>query len=113
MTDGMFLALWTKYLPVIRILLKKSVKEEQQVSLGKLELQSADSRKNANYTFSITIVNGKVENGIGGKPIGKDLFSILNNDLMVSDFMQDKTITISLGKNSLLTLKSEPVPVSA
>jgi hypothetical protein len=108
MNEGIFLALWTKYLPVIRILLKRSVREEQHVSLGKLELQAADSRKNANYTFNLEILNGRMENGIGSKPISKDLFIVLSNDLAVTDFMSDKMITIGMGKNSQLTLKSEP-----
>jgi len=109
MSEGKFLALWTKYLPVIRILLKKSLNEEQQVSLGKMELRSVDNRKNANYSFNLAISKGKVENRIGSAAIGKDLFTILNSDSIVSDFMQDKTINIRMGNASLLTMKSDPV----
>lgn len=107
MNEGKFLALWTKYLPVIRILLKKSVNEEQQVSLGKMELQSVDNRKNANFSFNLAIIKGKVENSIGSNPIAKDLFYVLNNDMIVRGFMSDKTITMQMTRASLLTLKSE------
>ena len=109
MNEGKFLALWTKYLPVIRILLKKSVNEEQQVALGKMELQSVDNRKNANYSFNLEILKGKLENRIGGSPIGKDLFNVLITDSNVISFMSDKMITIKMGKNSQLILKSDPV----
>ena len=109
MSEGKFLVLWTKYLPVIRILLKRSVNEEQQVALDKMELNSVDNRKNANYSFDLEILKGKVQNNIGGNAIGKDLVRVLSNDPVVSDFMSDKNITIHMGKNFQLTLKSDPV----
>ena len=49
MNEGRSVALWTKYLPAIRILLKKAVNEEQQFNLSKIELQAVDNRKNVNF----------------------------------------------------------------
>jgi hypothetical protein len=106
MNEGKFLALWTKYLPIIRILLKKSVAEDQQLSLGKMELQSIDNRKNVNFSFSLNISNGKVENRIGVAPIGKDLFDVLNRDPIVISFMSDKNISFQMTRASIMTLKT-------
>jgi hypothetical protein len=105
MNEGKFLALWTKYLPVIRILLKKAVNEEQQIPVGKMELQSIDNRKNASFSFNMEIINGKVENSIAVQPMGKDLFSVLNGDSVVRTFMLDKNINIQMTKSSLLTIR--------
>lgn len=115
MTEGAFLSLWNKYVSVIRILLKRSLVEEQKITIGKLELNSADNRKNANYTFTLEIIKGKTQ-GIGSKPISKDLFFTLNTDPVVNKFMADKIIVIGMGKNGQLTLKSdlaEPVEAEA
>jgi len=109
MSEGRFLSIWAKYLPAIRILLKKSVIEGQEISLGKLELQSVDNRKNANFSFSLEISKGKVENNIGTAPIGKDLFSVLSGDSIIKSFMDDKNISIQMTRASLLTLKSNPI----
>ena len=106
MNEGKFLALWTKYLPIIRILLKKSVAEDQQLSLGKMELQSIDNRKNVNFSFALNISNGKVENRIGVAPIGKDLFDVLNRDPIVISFMSDKNISFQMTRASIMTLKT-------
>lgn len=106
MNEGKFLALWTKYLPIIRILLKKSVAEDQQLSLGKMELQSIDNRKNVNFSFSLDISKGKVENRIGVAPIGKDLFDVLNRDPIVISFMSDKNISFQMTRQSIMTLKT-------
>ena len=100
------MALWTKYLPIIRILLKKSVAEDQQLSLGKMELQSIDNRKNVNFSFSLNISNGKVENRIGVAPIGKDLFDVLNKDPIVTSFLSDKNVSFQMTRASIMTLKS-------
>ena len=105
MTEGKFLALWTKYLPAIRILLKKAVNEEQQITLSKMELQSADSRKNANFSFDMEILNGKIENSMAVPQMGKDLFSVLNGDLLVRNFMIDKKISIQMNRTSLVTFR--------
>ena len=105
MNEGKAIALWTKYLPAIRILLKKAVTEEQQITLNKIELQSVDNRKNVNFSFNLEISNGKVENSIGVPSMGKDLFSVLNGDQLVRSFMLDKKINIQMTRSSLLTFK--------
>jgi hypothetical protein len=107
MTEGMFSALWTKYLPILRIMLKKSITGEQQVSVGKLELSSVDNRKNANHTFTIEISKGKASNMVGSKVIAKDLVTVLNGDPLVRSFLADKLVHISMGKNSQLLLRTD------
>jgi hypothetical protein len=111
MSEGKFLSLWTKYLPAIRILLKKAVTEKQQITLSKMELHSIDSRKNVNFSFDLEISNGKVENSMMVPHMGKDLFSILNGDPIVRKFMQDKKINIHMTRASLLTFECS-VPAS-
>jgi hypothetical protein len=107
MNEGKSIALWTKYLPAIRILLKKSVNEGQQITLNKIELQSVDNRKNANFSFNMEINNGKIENSISVPIMGKDLFFVLNGDPQTRLFMHDKKITIQMTRASLVTFKAE------
>jgi len=105
MNEGTSIALWTKYLPAIRILLKKAMNEEQQFTLNKIELQAVDNRKNANFSFNLEISNGKVENSLAVSPMGKDLFNVLNGDFIVREFMLDKKIMIQMTRSSLLTFR--------
>lgn len=105
MNEGRYLALWTKYLPAIRILLKKAVAEEQQMSVGKLELQSIDTRKNVNFSFNMEINHGKVENSLAVAALGKDLFSVLNGDSVVRTFLKDKNIAIEMTKATMLKIR--------
>lgn len=105
MNEGRYLALWTKYLPAIRILLKKSVVEEQQMAVGKLELQSIDTRKNSNFSFNMAISHGKIENSMSVHAMGKDLFSVLSGDAVVRTFLQDKNISIEMSKSTMLKIR--------
>jgi hypothetical protein len=104
MTEGKSVALWTKYLPAMRILLKKAMTEEQ-LAFSKRELQAVDNRKNVNLSFNLEISNGKVESTLGISPMGKDLFNVLNGDLLVRNFMVDKKIVIQMTRSSLLTFR--------
>src|SRR5258708_4921926 len=105
MNEGRYLALWTKYLPAIRILLKKAVTEQQQMSVGKLELQSIDTRKNVNFSFNMEINHGKVENSLAVHALGKDLFNVMNGDSVVRTFMRDKNIVIEMTKATMLSIR--------
>jgi hypothetical protein len=105
MTEGRSIALWTKYLPAIRILLKKAVTEEQQITLNKIDLQAVDNRKNANFSFNLEISNGKVETAIGMPPLGKDLFKVLSDDRLVKAFMLDKKIMINMTRSTVLSFR--------
>lgn len=105
MTEGKSVALWTKYLPAMRILLKKAMLEEQRLSFSKIELQAVDNRKNVNFSFDLEISNGKVESTLGISSMGKDLFNVLNGDLLVRNFMVDKKIMIQMTRSSLLTFR--------
>ncbi len=107
MTEGKFLALWTKYLPAIRILLKKAVTEQQTITLSKMELQSIDNRKNVNFSFDLEISNGKIENSMLIPQMGKDLYAVLNGDMLARKFMGDKKINIQMTRASVITFKCE------
>jgi hypothetical protein len=105
MTEGKSVALWTKYLPAMRILLKKAMTEEQQFTFSKIELQTVDNRKNVNFSFNLEIWNGKIESILGISSLSKDLFNVLNGDPIVRNFMADKKIMIQMNRSALLTFR--------
>lgn len=108
MNEGRYWALWTKYLPAIRILLKKAIAEEQQMAVGKLELQSVDTRKNVNFSFIMEIHHGKIENSLKVHALGKDLFSVLNGDPVARAFLRDKNVVFELTKATMLKILVAP-----
>ena len=111
MEERKYLQTWKKYLPVIRLHLKRSVNEEQQFKLNITDFESAGERGKSGYTFNLQMENGKVKNNISGSAVARDLYESLKTDDLIKAFMQEKSIKISVGKSFMLTIKSSPVSI--
>ena|ERR1700761_4195299 len=106
MEQRTYLQTWKKYLPVIRLHLKRSLNEEQSFKLNITDFESAGDRGKSGYTFNLVIENGKVANSIGGSPVARDLYEILKADEATQPILQGKSIKISVGKSFMLTIKT-------
>lgn len=106
MEERKYLQTWKKYIPVIRLYLKKSLNEDQQFKLNITDFESAGDRGKAGYTFNLQMENGKVTNNISGSAVARDLFELLKADEVIKAFLQDKSVKISVGKSFMLTIKS-------
>ena len=111
MEERKYLQTWKKYIPVIRLYLKKSVTEDQQFKLNITDFESAGDRGKSGYTFNLQMENGKVTNNISGSAVARDLFELLKADEVIKAFLQDKSVKISVGKSFMLTIKSSHVSV--
>lgn len=101
-----YISFWRKYLPVIRIQLKKSLQQDAVLHLDKIELEATGKRELSGYGFNLEIKNGKVVNDISGTAVARDLFKVLLKDPIVKDFLQGKKVRLSMGKTLNLKLSS-------
>ena len=106
MEERKYLTTWKRYIPVIRLHLKKSLVEEQQFKLNITDFESAGDRGKSGYTFNITMDYGKVTNNISGSAVARDLYEALKSDDAIKAMLQDKSIKISVGKSFMLTIKT-------
>jgi len=97
---------WRKYLPVIRLHLKRSLNEQQSFKLNITDFESAGDRGKSGYTFNLVIENGKVTNGIGVSAVARDLYDILKADEATQPILQGRSIKISVSKSFMLTIKT-------
>jgi hypothetical protein len=109
MEDRKYLTTWKRYLPVIRLHLKRSLNEEQQFKLNITDFESAGDRGKSSYTFNLMMENGKVTNNISGSAVARDLFEALKTDDTIKAMLQDKAIKISVGKSFILTIKTSHI----
>lgn len=109
MEDRKFLLTWKRYLPVIRLHLKKSVAEDQSFKLNITDFESAGDRGKSGYTFSLVMDNGKVTNNISSSAVARDLYEALRSDEAIKAMLLEKSIKISVGKSFLLTIKNTPI----
>lgn len=106
MEETKYLQTWKKYVPVIRLYLKKSMTEDQQFKLNITDFESAGDRGKSGYTFNLQMENGKPTNNISGSAVARDLYELLKADEAIKAFLQDKSVKISVGKSFMLTIKT-------
>ena len=109
MEERKYLTTWKRYIPVIRLHLKKSLVEEQQFKLNIKDFESAGDRGKSGYTFNITMENGKVTNNISGSAVARDLYEALKSDEVIKEMLLNKSIKISVGKSFMLTIKTSHI----
>src|SRR5271166_3689868 len=109
MEDRQYLTIWKRYMPVIRLHIKKSLVEDQQFKLNIQDFESAGDRAKSAHTFNIQMENGKVINNISGSAVARDLYEALKSDDAIKAMLQDKHIKISVGKSFILSIKTSHI----
>jgi hypothetical protein len=92
----MYNHIWKKYLPIIKILMKKSVAEEQTLALNKIDFERAGTGRKAGYKFKIELTEGKVGNVISGSPLAMHLAEVILEDEGAKQIIEEHNFEISL-----------------
>ena len=102
----MYNHIWKKYLPIIRILMKKSVSEEQILDLNRIDFERAGTGRKAGYKFKIDFTDGKVGNVISGSPLAMHLAQVIMEDDASQEILNEHNFEVSLNTKFQLTVKS-------
>jgi hypothetical protein len=102
----MYTQVWTKYLPIIRILIKRSVTGEQVLDMNRIDFERAGSGRKAGYKFTIEFRKGRVGNLISSSPLASNLAAVLLQDAVLKDLFQKNDYDISLNTKFQLHIKN-------
>ena len=102
----MYTQVWTKYLPIIKILLKRSATGEQTLDMNRIDFERAGSGRKAGYKFTIEFRKGRVSNLISSSPLATNLAAVLLQDPVVKDLVQKIDYDISLNTRFQLHIKN-------
>jgi hypothetical protein len=97
--------IWNKYLPVIKILLKRAAQGDQVLDLNRIDFERAGSGRKAGYKFTIEFINGKVGNVISNVPLAPELAVAMLEDPNIKAVLQAGDYTVSLNTKFQLILK--------
>lgn len=106
----MYTNVWLKYLPIIRIVMKRSVAAEQMLALNAPDFERAGMRRKAGYKFSFALKEGRVKNVIIDLPLASSLAAVLLEDNIVKDLIETNEFQFSLSPKYELTIKHIPQP---
>lgn len=99
----MYTFTWKKYLPVIRLLLKKSANEEQTVTLNRTDFEKTTKLRKPNCSFSVEVRKGRIFN----PPVAaRDLLEVLMQDPGAEELLRIQQYMISFNSDFQLTIKN-------
>ena len=102
----MYTHIWLKYLPIIRILLKKTAAGDQTLNLNRPDFEKAGVARKAGYKFTIEYKNGKVANVISTSQLALDLAAVMLEDATVKNLFAAGNYEVSLNTRFQLSLKN-------
>ena len=102
----MYTYIWNKYLPVIRILLKKSAGGDQLFSLNRDDFERAGTGRKAGYKFSIEFTEGKISNVISGSDLASHLAAAMLEDTATKAVLATGHFQVNLNTKFQITIKN-------
>ncbi len=102
----MYAQIWIKYLPIIRILLKRTRTESQVLDLNRIDFERMGSGRKAGYKFTIEFTKGRVSNLISSSALASDLALVMLEDKPTKEFLEAGDYTVSLNTKFQLLIKA-------
>ena len=102
----MFLQTWNKYLPVIKILLKRSVQGEQKLDMNSIDFQKAAGGRKVKYAFKIMLTNGRIQNTDNPSLLAKSLVDALQQDEITRAFIKQSDLFFAMNNSFQLQIKN-------
>lgn len=107
-TNFMYKQVWNKYLPVIRILIKRSLSADQTLNLNAIDFERASAGRKAGYKFSMGFSNGRLSSSLSTSPVAKDLMETLVQDDLIKNCFKQNDYLLEMTPKFLLTIKALP-----
>ncbi|MEO6313777.1 MAG: hypothetical protein ABIU63_02875 [Chitinophagaceae bacterium] len=102
----MYTHIWLKYLPIIKILMKRSASGDQNLDLNRIDFERAGTGRKAGYKFTIEFANGRVANVISNSPLAPDLATVILQDDVIKTLLANNNYHVSLNTRFQLSIKN-------
>ena len=102
----MFFQAWNKYLPIIKILMKRSSGGDQTLDMNKTDFERAAGGRKAKFTFSVMLHKGRIQNSTAPPPVAKDLATILQEDEMTRLLVRQFDYQFTMNASFQLSIKN-------
>ncbi len=101
-----YFSVWNKYLPIIRILLKKSATAEQVLDLNRIDFERAGGTRKSGYRFIVNFVNGRPDALFSGNDLVQTFISVLQTDETISNHLSKNDYTFTFTSKFQLQIKN-------
>lgn len=101
----MYTYTWKKYLPVIRLLLKRAALTEQSLDLNRTDFEKTTKLRKPICSFNIELIKGRFAT-LNSPAAAKDLLEILMQDSIAAALLRENHYGISLNSDFRLSIKN-------
>lgn len=109
----MFTQTWGKYLPVLKILLKRTASGEQTLSMNGTDFQRAAGGRKVKFSFSITLRKGRLPSIDNPPPLARDFAEALQQDETIKQLVRQHEYEFVLTNNFQLLMRNVTPPAEA
>lgn len=102
----MFTHTWNKYLPIIKILMKRSPTGTQTLDMNRTDFERAAAGRKVKFTFTISLHKGRIQNMTSPVPLVKDLSTLLQEDETTRPLVREQDYEFSLNSGFQLSIKN-------
>ena len=102
----MFTQVWNKYLPIIKILMKRSATGSQSMDMNRTDFERAAGGRKAKFTFSVELHKGRIQNSSNPSPLARDLATLLQEDEMTRLLVRQFDYQFSMNASFQLGIKN-------
>ena len=107
----MFSQAWNKYLPAIKILMKRSSTGNQTLDMNRTDFERAAGGRKTKLSFSIILHRGRVQNiSVTPPPVARELVTILQEDTTTLPLIRQSNFELSMNSSFQLTIKNTTPP---
>ncbi len=104
-----YFSVWNKYLPVIRILLKKSAATEQNLVMNRIDFERAGGSRKSGYRFVLNFIDGRSDMLLSGNELAQTLISVLMNDAVIHEHLLKYNYTFTFTSRYQLQIKNNSI----
>lgn len=100
-----FTGVWSRYLPAIRILIKKAITAEQVITINQSDVERAVGIKKSGYRFSINFIDGRPDQLYSNNDIAQAFISALAEDETIKEYLANNNYIFSFNSKYQLQIK--------
>jgi hypothetical protein len=107
----MFSQAWNKYLPIIKILMKRSPNGDQTLDMNRTDFERAAGGRKAKLSFSIILHKGRIQNiSVTPPPVARELATVLQEDEVTQQLIRKQNFEFSMNSSFQLLIKNTTPP---
>jgi hypothetical protein len=107
----MFSQAWNKYLPAIKILMKRSTNGNQTLDMNRTDFERAAGGRKTKLSFSIILHRGRVQNiSVTPPPVARELVTILQEDPTTLLLIRQYNFDLSMNSSFQFSIKNTTPP---